>query len=193
MRTILRGAIAAILLSCAALPARAETPKDTLVQAYRIDDIITLDPAEVFEFSTTEYINQVYDRLIYYNAQDPANFLPGIAESWTVADDGTSYSFKIRDGVKFHSGNPLTAEDAAYSIRRAIKLNLSPAFIVGQFGLTAENVDTHGHGARCADAGVQDRQGLRAQLRAQLPQRHGLLGGRLQGGGGERQERRFRP
>lgn len=141
MRKTIRGALAAILLGCAALPAAAETPKDTLVQAYRIDDIITLDPAEVFEFSTSEYINQVYDRLVYYNAQDPSNFLPGIAESWTVSDDGKTFTFKIRDGVKFHSGNPLTAEDAAYSLRRAIKLNLSPAFIVGQFGLTAENVD----------------------------------------------------
>ncbi|MGK9231878.1 ABC transporter substrate-binding protein [Inquilinus limosus] len=141
MRTILRGAIAAILLGCAALPARAETPRDTLVQAYRIDDIITLDPAEVFEFSSTEYLAQVYDRLVYYNAQDPANFRPGIAESWSVSDDGKTFTFKIRDGVTFQSGNPLTAEDAAYSIRRAIKLNLGPAFIIGQFGLNAENVD----------------------------------------------------
>ncbi|MGK9169790.1 ABC transporter substrate-binding protein [Inquilinus limosus] len=141
MRKFVRGAVAAILLGCATLPARAETPKDTLVQAYRIDDIITLDPAEVFEFSATEYVAQVYDRLIYYNAEDPANFRPGIAESWAVSDDGRTFTFKIRDGVKFHSGNPLTAEDAAYSIRRAVKLNLSPGFIIGQFGLTADNVD----------------------------------------------------
>ena len=141
MGRFIRGLAAAVVMACAALPARAETPKDTLVQAYRIDDIITLDPAEVFEFSTSEYVNQVYDRLIYYNIKDPANFLPGIAESWSVTDDGKTYSFKIRDGVKFHSGNPLTAEDAAYSIRRAIKLNLGPAFIVGQFGLTADTVD----------------------------------------------------
>jgi peptide/nickel transport system substrate-binding protein len=142
MKTTIRGLVAAIVIGCAAaLPAAAETPKDTLVQAYRIDDIITLDPAEVFEFSTSEYIAQVYDRLIYYNAKDPAHFTPGIAESWTVSDDGTTYSFKIRDGVKFQSGNLLTAEDAAFSLRRAIKLNLGPAFIIGQFGLTADNVD----------------------------------------------------
>ena len=65
----------------------------------------------------------------------------GLAESWTVGADGMTYTFKIRDGVKFHSGNPLTAEDAAYSLQRAVKLNKSPGFILTQFGFTNENVD----------------------------------------------------
>jgi len=43
--------------------------------------------------------------------------------------------------LKFASGNPITAQDAAYSIQRAIKLDMSPAFILSQFGITRENVD----------------------------------------------------
>jgi hypothetical protein len=45
---------------------QAEVPKDTLVQAWQIDDLITLDPAEVFEFSGAEYAANVYDRLVTY-------------------------------------------------------------------------------------------------------------------------------
>ena len=54
----------------ASLTARAETPPDTLVQAALIDDIISLDPAEIFEFSGAEYGAQVYDGLISYDVTD---------------------------------------------------------------------------------------------------------------------------
>ena len=67
--------------------------------------------------------------------------VPGLSDSWSVADDGVTYTFHIRPGVTFSSGNPLRAEDAAFSLQRAIKLNKTPAFILGQFGWTPENVD----------------------------------------------------
>ncbi len=134
------------LASCAALVfsvavARAETPADTLVIADKIDDIVSIDPAESFEFSGNDMLNNVYDTLVEL---DPANLgplVPGLAESWSLSDDGKTYSFKIRDGVTFHSGNPVTAEDAAFSLQRAVKLNKTPAFILTQFGFTPENVE----------------------------------------------------
>ena len=52
---------------------QAEVPKDTLVQAWQIDDLITLDPAEVFEFSGAEYAANVYDRLVTYPPDDVSN------------------------------------------------------------------------------------------------------------------------
>lgn len=121
--------------------ALADTPKDALVMAWQFDDIISLDPAEIFELSGAEYGAQVYERLISYDVNDVSKILPGLAESWEVSGDGKTYTFKIRDGVEFHSGNALTAEDAAYSLRRAVKLNKSPAFILTQFGFTKDNVD----------------------------------------------------
>jgi peptide/nickel transport system substrate-binding protein len=119
----------------------AETPKDTLVQAWQIDDLITLDPAEVFEFSGAEYAANVYDRLVTYPVDDVSNLQGHVAESWTIADDGKTYTFKVRPGITFHSGNPLTAQDAAWSLQRVIKLNKTPSFILTQFGFTPENVD----------------------------------------------------
>lgn len=122
-------------------PGLADTPTDTLVMAWQVDDIVTLDPAEIFEFSGAEYGAQVYDRLVTYEIGDVSEILPDVAESWEVSDDGRVFTFKIRDDIVFHSGNPLTAADAAYSLQRVVKLDKAPAFILTQFGFTPENVD----------------------------------------------------
>jgi peptide/nickel transport system substrate-binding protein len=127
-------------LSVLAKPVSAETPKDTLVVGKLIDDIITLDPAEVFEFSGGEVIANVYDRIMTYEPEDTQTLVPGVAESHSVSQDGKTISLKIRPGQKFHSGNPLTAEDVAFSIQRVIILNKTPAFILAQLGWTPENV-----------------------------------------------------
>ncbi|MCP5420925.1 MAG: ABC transporter substrate-binding protein [Gammaproteobacteria bacterium] len=122
-------------------PLLAGTPPDTLVMAHAIDDMITLDPAEIFEFSGAEYAGNSYERLVDYDPKDIARIFGVVAESWSVAEDGKTYTFKIRPGIRFASGNPLTAEDAAFSLRRVVRLNLSPAFILTQFGFTADNVE----------------------------------------------------
>ena len=123
-----------------ATPATAATPADTLVMAWQFDDIITLDPAEIFEFSGAEYAGNTYDRLIGYEVDDVSKIYGVAAESWTVSPDGKTYTFKIRNGITFASGNPLTAEDVAFSLQRTVILDKSPAFILGQFGFTADNV-----------------------------------------------------
>jgi peptide/nickel transport system substrate-binding protein len=144
MRRCLRPALALLfglsLLAAVASP-RADTPDNMLVMANQIDDIITLDPAEIFEFSGAEYGANVYDRLVTYPVDDVENLQGHVAESWQIADDGKTWTFRIRDGITFHSGNPLTAEDAAFSLQRVVKLDKPPAFILTQFGFTPENVD----------------------------------------------------
>lgn len=135
-------ALAAVLLATTAGTALAATPKDALVIAATIDDITSLDPAEVFEFSGGDVMNNVYDTLLSIDPKAlDKGYIPGIAESWSVSADGLTYVFKIRQGVKFHSGNPLTADDVVFSLMRAVKLNKTPAFILNQFGLTKETVD----------------------------------------------------
>lgn len=132
--------VVAALLSVSAVPARAETPRDVLVMAFQIDDIISLDPAEIFEFTAAEYAGNTYDRLIGYDPEDVSKIFGVAAESWTISDDGKTFTFKMRPGIKFASGNPMRAEDAAFSLQRAVILDKSPAFILTQFGFTADNV-----------------------------------------------------
>lgn len=134
-------AFAGLMLGAAPAALFAATPADTLVIADAIDDIVALDPAEAYEFSGLDVINNVYDGLIEL---DPTtgDMVPGLAESWSVSEDGLTFTIKMKPGLTFASGNPVRAEDAAWSLQRAIKLNKSPAFILGQFGWTPENVDS---------------------------------------------------
>ncbi|AUH33816.1 ABC transporter substrate-binding protein [Paracoccus tegillarcae] len=135
----------AILLASAlaiAPAAYAETPADALVVAATIDDIISLDPAQAFEFSGNDVNNNTYDRLVDFDPTDlDAGFQPSLAESWEVSEDGMSITFTMREGVTFHSGNPVRAEDAAWSLQRAVKLDKTPSFILTQFGFTPDNVE----------------------------------------------------
>ena len=119
----------------------ADTPADTLVIAKSIDDIITLDPAEAYEFMGIEVIANTYDRIMRLEPTDITKLVPGVAESYTVSDDGKTFTFNIRAGQTFASGNPVTAADAAFSLQRVIKLDKTPAFLIGQLGWTKENVD----------------------------------------------------
>jgi peptide/nickel transport system substrate-binding protein len=141
MRPLLAGAAFSLLLVSGGMaPAFAETPADTLVEAWAIDDTITLDPAESFELSPAEFIGNAYDMLVRLDINDTTKVKGGIADSWTVSDDGLTYTFKLKPGIKFASGNPITAEDVAWSFERVVKLDKSPAFILTQFGLTGDNV-----------------------------------------------------
>lgn len=120
----------------------AATPKDVLVVAQQLDNMTSLDPHESFEAVGSEIIGNMYQQLVQPNLEDPDKVDPQVAESWTASEDGKTFTFVIRSGLKFSSGAELTAEDCAYSLQRCITMNKSPAFIISQFGWTAENVKT---------------------------------------------------
>ncbi len=136
--------VAAVLAASVAipsLPAMAETPKDTFVIARNTADAITLDPAEVFEFTAGRIIANIYERLFFFEPGDLTKLVGGIAESYKFSDDGKKITVKLRPGLTFHSGNPVTSADVAYSLSRAVKLDKTPAFIIKQIGWTKDNVD----------------------------------------------------
>lgn len=142
MNMLLKAGVAGLALVMASgfVAAEAKTPKDTLVMAWVFDDIISLDPAEIYEFSSSEYMANTYDRLIVLDLAKPGELKLQAAESWSVSDDGKVFTFKIRPGIKFVSGNEMTAEDVEFSFERYVLLDKNPAFILTQFGLTKENV-----------------------------------------------------
>lgn len=139
IRPILLSIIAAVTLGMGS--SQAATPDNTFVMAKDIADIITMDPAEVFELTTGEIIANIYDRVMMFEPEDLQTLVGGVAESWEVSNAGKTITFKIRSGLKFHSGNPVRAEDVVWSLRRVVKLNKTPAFIITQLGWTADNVD----------------------------------------------------
>jgi peptide/nickel transport system substrate-binding protein len=133
-------AVASILSVGMAAPSFAETPPNMLVIANRIDDIKTFDPAESFEFAGADVSRNVYEKLVNFDPLDlDAGFQPQLAESWEISEDGKTITFTMAEGHVFASGNPVTAKDAEFSLRRAVQLNKTPSFILTQFGLTPEN------------------------------------------------------
>ena len=132
-------AASALALSLGSLPALAATPADTLVLAWAFDDMITLDPGEAFEISTGEFIGNTYSQLVRYEVTDPSKLYGDLAKAWTVSPDGKTYSFELKPGLKFASGNPISAEDVVWSLQRAVLLDKGPAFILTQFGFSKDN------------------------------------------------------
>src|SRR6266403_1634257 len=61
-----------------------------------------------------------YSLLLRVDPVDSNKIVGDLAESWTVSDDGLMYTFKIRNGVKFHDGSPLTARDVKASYDKII-------------------------------------------------------------------------
>ena len=76
-----------------ALGAQAATPKNTFVMAKDISDIITLDPAEVFELTTGEIIANIYDRIMMFEPENLTELVGGVAESYDVSADGKTIAF----------------------------------------------------------------------------------------------------
>ncbi|MEM7565913.1 MAG: ABC transporter substrate-binding protein [Pseudomonadota bacterium] len=138
---LLAGALALPLAASPLAGALADTPDGLLIVAQNIDDIVAIDPAQAYEFTSGELVTNVYDRLVQYDAEDTTTLAPGLATEWSIDETAKTITFTMREGATFHSGNPVTAEDAAGSLQRVIKLNLTPAFILAQLGWTAENVD----------------------------------------------------
>jgi peptide/nickel transport system substrate-binding protein len=122
--------------------AESATPKNAIVMAKTIDDIVGgFDPAQSYEFADNEACGNIYRKLIVPDPNDTSKLVGDLAESWDVSKDGLNFKFRIRQGVLFDSGKPLTADDVAFSLQRVVKLNLTPGFILTQFGWSADNVE----------------------------------------------------
>jgi peptide/nickel transport system substrate-binding protein len=140
-RTLLAASTATLAAPTIHTGARAATPKGVAVMARAIDDIVSFDPAESYEFTNNEIDANCYRRLIRPDINDATKIQADLAEKWTISPDGLTFTFKLKRDAKFDSGNPLTAHDAAFSLQRVVKLNKTPGFIITQFGFNADNVE----------------------------------------------------
>ena len=143
MRKLIYGMAAVLAILGLGLTPEADAAerKDVLVIGMATSDLISLDPAKAFEFSGVGIDVQIYDRLLDFPAGKFDKPELSLAESYEVSPDGKTWTFKLREGVKFHSGNPLTAEDVVYSFQRVVTLEDQPSFILTQFGITPESVE----------------------------------------------------
>lgn len=112
-------AVCALLSVAAFAPASAQEPKGTLVFAVETLAAQTLDPILEQRPGNALYQAAMFDSLVGFDVEN-GGVGPGVAESWTMADDGLSWTFKIRPGQKWHNGDPLTAHDVKFSLERTM-------------------------------------------------------------------------
>ncbi|WP_062212047.1 ABC transporter substrate-binding protein [Aureimonas sp. AU12] len=119
MMTLLKSgaAVAALLAGLAAVPSLAQEAAGGSITVTYKDDVATLDPAIGYDWQNFSMIKALFDGLMDYEP-GTATLRPGLAESYTISPDGTVFTFKLRDGVKFHNGRVMTADDVKYSLDR---------------------------------------------------------------------------
>ena len=137
MSVIRRGLAAlgcAAALSLAAFPpANAQTPPGVLIVG-QIAEPKSLDPHAITAVNDFRIVFNVYDGLVRYK-DGTLEVEPALAESWEVSEDGTVYTFKLREGVTFHDGSPLNAEAVKFNFDRILDEN-HPYHDTGPFPLS---------------------------------------------------------
>lgn len=127
---------------------QSDSPKDALVYAGDFSDLITFDPAVVYEFSGIQVVGNIYETLVSFDPGDPV-LKPVLAKTWDVKDAGSTWvlTFNLDERATFASGRPVTADDVIYSWGRALDLNKPPSFLFTEVAkLTKEGmraVDAH--------------------------------------------------
>jgi peptide/nickel transport system substrate-binding protein len=116
-------------------------PQQTVVIAADISDAVTLDPNLAYEKGSTIPDHQMYSNLVTFPRGNLTQPQPQVAQSWEVSKDARTYTFRLKRGIVFSSGNPLTAEDVVYTFQRVVSLPKDPAaWLITQMGIDDKNV-----------------------------------------------------
>ena len=86
----------------------------------RCGDSVVLDPAYETDGNSFMICDNIFEALVFYKDESTA-LEPGLAESWSIAKDGKTYTFALRKGVKLHDGTAFNADAVVFSIGRMMK------------------------------------------------------------------------
>lgn len=112
-------------------PPAPPTPAREILVFATSDVPLTWDPSISFDMELT-YLANMYEPLLWASPPgSPEPFTPALATSWNVSEDGLVWTFNLREGVKFHDGEPFNAEAVRYSINRTVETGLGAAYIWG--------------------------------------------------------------
>ncbi|MBU2193594.1 MAG: ABC transporter substrate-binding protein [Alphaproteobacteria bacterium] len=122
LRTTVSASALAVLMAGAPALAQEEMLDPAAKQGGSIvitykDDVATLDPAIGYDWQNWSMIKSIFDGLMDYKP-GTTELRPGLAESYEISEEGQTFTFKLRSGVKFHNGREMTADDVKYSLDR---------------------------------------------------------------------------
>ncbi|MBN9165683.1 MAG: ABC transporter substrate-binding protein [Myxococcales bacterium] len=101
-----------------ASPEGAAPKRGGVLELATFGDVRSLDPANITDGLAPQIIEQVFAGLVDYDKD--GTIQPDIAERWVIADEGKTYRFFLREGVRFHDGEEVTADDVKRSVERAL-------------------------------------------------------------------------
>jgi peptide/nickel transport system substrate-binding protein len=107
-------------------PTQAAQAQPKILRVAATASVTTWDPSASFSTEAL-YMANLYEPLMWINPD--GTFKPALAESWETSEDGLTWTFHLRDGVKFHDGETLTADAVVKSIQRTIDLDTGAAWI----------------------------------------------------------------
>ena len=110
--------VMAILCVLMILAGGAWATVDDRIVRFTASNTPNIDPAQGHDRASQIALVNLYDSLVFQDYL--GNLKNGVAESWTVSEDGLKYTFKIRDGILFHNGDKLTADDVVFSMKRLL-------------------------------------------------------------------------
>ncbi|MFD1673465.1 ABC transporter substrate-binding protein [Alicyclobacillus fodiniaquatilis] len=84
-----------------------------------------LDPAVAFDTTSAEVLQQVYEPLVTYKGGTD-QITGDLAKNWSISKDGKTYTFHLRKGVTFSNGDPMTAQDFVFELKRILNPNMQP-------------------------------------------------------------------
>lgn len=105
------------LASCGGDDGDSTGSSELVIGTYSEGSNCVMDPQMTSSYGDWQYVNQMYDTIVTTDF-DGETIKDALAESWEVSEDGMTYTFHLKDGVKFHSGKELTSEDVKWTWER---------------------------------------------------------------------------
>lgn len=117
-------------------PGEALEQKGTIVVALDTLGAQTMDPILETRAPHAHYQAPIFDALVGFDFEK-GGIGPGVAERWELAEDGLSWTFFLRKGLRWHNGDPLTAHDVKFSLERT----MSPESVASRAAALRRNVE----------------------------------------------------
>ena len=105
-------------------------------------DMKTADPQREFEVSGGIIAKALYSTLLTFKGSDSATPVPSVASSYSGSTDAKTYTFKLRNDIKFSDGTPLTSADVVFSFNRLINIKGNPSFLLAGITVSAPDAST---------------------------------------------------
>ncbi|MBP2071143.1 peptide ABC transporter substrate-binding protein [Thermoanaerobacterium butyriciformans] len=180
-------ALSALLAGCSANNngTQSKSNSDTSNQTAKADEqVINLnlraDPPNLNPFTSTDMasfdvLNDVLDGLVRYDKNGEIKPGSGLAKSWDISSDGLTYTFHLKDGIKWSDGNPITAQDFEYSWKKVLDPKTASQYAYQFFYIQGAEEYNSGNGT-ADQVGIKalDDKTLQVKLKSPAPQFLGL-------------------